>query len=216
MPASLDAFAEAFGGLSIAAAAAAYTSLAHARSSPTAVVTLLCCATVLLPFVTAAGTVVLCGLCCCVPFALAGCAVAWLPTLVRATGSLMWSAVLGASRRAPKAVQAASEAATGRSKLLAVACACAVLLPLTPLVLVSPRHVSPWSLPCSTDALHNFLFPTHANPPTALNPAHSSHAVPPAVRAHHSGAHILPLRADHPPTQRSCRVGRAPPHDDCV
>ena len=73
---SVDAFVDGLGGLIIGLAAAIAGGIAHARSSPTAIATLIICGVVLSPFFIVA-TLTLCfGLACCVPIAVAGIVIA--------------------------------------------------------------------------------------------------------------------------------------------
>jgi len=130
---SVDAFVDGLGGLVIGLAAAVAGGIAHARNSPTAIATLVICGLILSPFFIVA-TLTLCfGLACCVPIAVAGIVIAWLPSWLRNVGAVLsnvrhviatfWSNLFGL-----EAVQSAGEMAQANPLLAAGAIGCALML----------------------------------------------------------------------------------------
>lgn len=130
---SVDAFVDGLGGVVIGLAAAIAGGIAHARNSPTAIATLVICGLILSPFVIVA-TLTLCfGLACCVPIAVAGIVIAWLPSWLRNVGAVLsnvrhvvatfWSNLFGL-----EAVQSAGEMAQANPLLAAGAIGCALML----------------------------------------------------------------------------------------
>ena len=82
-PSFIGSMFETFGSISIGLAATVCSGIAHVRSSPTLLATLIGCLVVLFPFLCAAGVILTIGLICCIPIVVIGVACVSIPALLR-------------------------------------------------------------------------------------------------------------------------------------